>query len=65
MVLKEGSSGALSSCEAKCIAASMAACQAQWLSMLMQELGLRKWDFYWVASKSTIDTAKQAPCCSW
>jgi hypothetical protein len=42
MVLKEGSSGALSSCEAKCIAASMAACQAQWLSMLMQELGLRK-----------------------
>jgi hypothetical protein len=40
--LKEGSSGALSSCEAKCIAASMAACQAQWLTMLMQELGLRK-----------------------
>ncbi|MCI21694.1 copia protein [Trifolium medium] len=50
----------LSSCEGEYTTASMATCEAQWLSMLMQELSLREYDKVRLLldSKSAIDFSK-------
>ncbi|XP_058776407.1 secreted RxLR effector protein 161-like [Vicia villosa] len=57
---KKESVVALSSCEAEYIAASMAACQAQWINMLLMELKLIKNERMEliIDSKSAIDLAK-------
>lgn len=51
---------ALSSCEAEYIVASMAACQVQWINMLLVELKLKENERMemMVGSKSAIDLAK-------
>lgn len=51
---------ALSSCEAEYVAASFSACQALWLSMLMEEMGLRSSNVMklMIDNKSAIDLAK-------
>jgi len=57
---KKESVVALSSCEAEYIAASMTACQAQWISMLLMELQLvkdEKMELI-INSKSAIDLGK-------
>ena len=57
---KKESIVALSSCEADYIAASMTACQAQWINMLLMELKLIKNEKMElrIDSKSAIDLAK-------
>ena len=57
---KKESVVALTSCEAECIAASMTACQAQWINMLLMKLQLVKDEKteLRIDSKSAIDLAK-------